>query len=130
MTTAARGFEEASTPPSWPCTTRAVVTTSATADVLLRTTLSAVLTAPMLSWARPGNLRRERPCLAFYGELADARDPQAVFAPPAEGVPVQGRAASRPRFAAPGAEVEMLRFESPFTALNPAVRESYASFEQ
>jgi len=106
------------------------VSTSATADVLLRTALSAVLTAPMLSWARPGNLRRERPRLAFYGELADARDPQAVFASPAAGVPVQRRAASRPLFAAPAAEVEMLRFESPFTALNPAVRESYASFEQ
>ena len=84
----------------------------------------------MLSWARPRDLRRERPHLAFYGALAQARDPQAVFARPASGVPVERSAASRPLFAAPGAEVDMLRFESPFVALNPAVRESYASFEQ
>jgi Alpha/beta hydrolase domain containing 18 len=126
----AQGLPARIDPSELQCTARVAVSTSAAADILLRTALSAVLSAPMLSWVRPGNLRRERTHLAFYGELTGARDPHAVFAAPADGVPVQARAASRPLFAAPGAEVEMLSFESPFTALNPAVRESYASFEQ
>jgi hypothetical protein len=109
---------------------RLVVAGSAAADVLLRTALASVLSVPMLTWALPGNVRRERPHIAFYRELADAADPQAAFPAPATGVRVRALPAPRFAFRPADGHVEMLRFDSPFAAINPAVRSSYGAFSE
>ena len=112
------------------CSTRLVVRGSAASDTLLRTAVASVLSVPILTWALPGNVRRERPRLAFYQKLAEAADPQAAFPAPAADVPVTTLPAPRFAFRPPGGHVEMLRFDSPFAAINPAVRDSYAAFSE
>jgi hypothetical protein len=116
--------------PELSCAGRVVVGASAVTDTLLRTAVASVLTVPMLSWARPQNVRRERPRLALYEELAAAADVEATFPAPEAGVAVKSSPAERVVLKPSEARVEMLRFESPFEALNPEVRESYAGFAE
>jgi hypothetical protein len=66
-------------------------------------------------------LRSEREHLEFYAEFAGAGDAGAVFADPPE-VAVEVVARRGP--------VEVLRFRSPYEALNPAVRQAYARHER
>src|SRR5580700_11407013 len=77
------------------CAGRVVVGASAVTDTLLRTAVASVLTVPMLSWARPQNVRRERPRLALYEELAAAADVEATFPAPEAGVAVTSSPAER-----------------------------------
>jgi len=113
-----------------PCLTRLVVRGSAATDTLLRTAGASVLSVPILTWAMRGNVRQERSRLAFYQELAEAADPQAAFPAPAADVRVTTLPAPRCTFRPPGGHVEMLRFDSPFAAISPAVRGSYAAFSE
>jgi pimeloyl-ACP methyl ester carboxylesterase len=112
------------------CSTRLVVRGSAATDTVLRTAAASVLSIPVLTWALSGSVRRERPWLAFYQELAEAADPQAAFPAPSAGVRVTPLPAPRFAFRPPAGRVEMLRFQSPFAAINPAVRDSYAAFSE
>jgi pimeloyl-ACP methyl ester carboxylesterase len=93
---------------------------SVATDLVLRTAVGAVVSAVVL----PGVTRAERRRLEFYADLADAHDVGAVFARPPE---VEVTATSRTAPDVPGVQVDVLRFESPFVALNPEVREDYAS---
>lgn len=92
-------------------------------DYALRTGLSSVLSAAMLPGAALDRFGRERRRLEFYGALADRGDPVAVFTPPPR-VQVHAQEGRGP--GVPGGRVELLRFDSPYRALNPAVRADYA----
>lgn len=92
-------------------------------DYALRTVLAAAVTSSLVPTAlRPAG-RRERRRLEFYAELAQARDPAAVFLPP-ERVEVLSTPGRGP--GVPGGRVEVLRFASPYVALNPDIRRDYA----
>lgn len=92
-------------------------------DYALRTALATALSSSLVPAAlRPAG-RRERERLEFYAELAESGDPGVVFQPP-ERVEVMATA-GRDLGVAHG-RVEVLRFVSPYVALNPDVRRDYA----
>lgn len=103
---------------------------SAAADVLMRTALASVLSVPMLRWALTHDVREESGKLAFYRELAERADAAITFPAPPRDVPVTTLPSSLFAFGPAGGRVEMLHFESPFLAINPQVRESYAGFSE
>lgn len=92
-------------------------------DYALRTGLASVLGATTLPAALLGGWKSERRRLEFYEELATARNPGAVFHPPP---PVKVKRAPGNGPGIPGVRVELLRFDSPYEALNPEVRRDYA----
>lgn len=100
---------------------RALYLASVGSDYLLRTGLASVVAGASVA-AGPRWLG-ERRRLEFYAELADARDPEAVFRAP-ERAEVRSAPGRGP--GAAGGFVEVLRFDSGYEALNPAVRGSYA----
>jgi pimeloyl-ACP methyl ester carboxylesterase len=112
------------------CAARLAVGGTAATDTLLRTAVASVLSVPMLTWALPQNIWRERARLGLYAELAERADASATFRAPAEDTPVTTLPAPRSAFVPRGARIEMLRFDSRFEAINPAVRESYAGFTE
>jgi pimeloyl-ACP methyl ester carboxylesterase len=111
---------------------RLIVDSSAVADIALRTAIASLLAATMLptlvSGLRGGRSRAEHDELRFYAELASAKDPALSFPAPTT-VP---RVASRP--ASPIAEwiakgnVQNIRFDSSFEAVNPALRDQCKGF--
>lgn len=114
---------------------RLIVDASALADVALRTGVASMISTAMLpavatSLLRPAATRADADMLRFYGELADAQDPQLSFPPP--GAPP--RISSRP--ANPVAEwmahgrVHNIRFRSSFEAVNPAMRERGRAYQR
>jgi len=116
--------------PELSCAARLVVGGSAASDTLLRTAVASVLSVPMITWAMPQNLRRERSRLALYAELAEGADAKTTFPVPASDVPITRSPVARAAFGPRSGHVEMLRFDSPFQAINPEVRESYAGFSE
>jgi pimeloyl-ACP methyl ester carboxylesterase len=109
---------------------RAIVDTSAVADIVLRTAIASLVGAAMLPPIAAGALhrsesRQERDNLRFYAELAAEHDPDKSFPAP-RALP---RIASRP--ANPIAEyiahgnVENIAFTSSFEAVNPAMRDQW-----
>ena len=96
---------------------------SVAGDYALRTALASTLVGSMLPTTARGGWRRERRRLEFYAELAERRDPAAVFAPP-EHVGVRATPGRGPGVA--GGRVELLRFRSRYEALNPDLRRDYA----
>lgn len=113
---------------------RLIVDSSAVADVALRTAIASLLATTMLptmvTGLRRSQARTEREQLQFYAELAAAKDPARSFPAP-ESAP---RVSSRP--ANPIAEwmakgnVENIRFQSSFRAVNPALREQCAGLRR
>lgn len=114
---------------------RLIVDSSALADIALRTGVASIIGTAMVpsvaaSLLRPAKTRAEADMLRFYGELADAQDPQLSF--PAPSAPP--RISSRP--ANPVAEwmahgrVHNIRFRSGFEAVNPAMRERHRSLQR
>jgi dienelactone hydrolase len=95
-------------------------------DYLLRTGLAAAIAAATTTTAPVVLSGTEARRLAFYAELADARDATRVFAPPE---PVRVRATPGDGPGVEGGRVELLRFDSPFVALNPELRRDYARHE-
>src|SRR3954469_2349826 len=103
---------------------RVLYEAAALSDYALRTGLASLAAAASLPWIVAGRWQAERRALECYAELADAADPEQVFRAP-ERVSVT-RQAGRPRGIADG-RVEVLRFRSPYVAINPALRRSYAA---
>ena len=95
------------------------------ADVGLRTALGSVITAAMLPWGMSAGVARENERLDLYRELAADGDATKVFQPPPR---VTVKTASPGRVSLPFGqrEAKLLRFSSPYVALNPAVRRAYA----
>jgi pimeloyl-ACP methyl ester carboxylesterase len=108
--------------------TRLTIHGAAASDVVVRTALSSAVTAAALPWAVRSGARSEADRLRFYERLP--RDPEAVFERPSGTVRVRAAEGSPWSFRAPGGAVQMLRFDSPFVALNPAMRRPYARFER
>jgi pimeloyl-ACP methyl ester carboxylesterase len=92
---------------------------SVATDLVLRTAVASVVSAVILA-------RGSADHLEFYAELGDARDVRAVFAAPPE---VEVEVTSRRGPDVPGVHVDVLSFASPFVAVNPVVRDTYARHE-
>ncbi|MGI8492555.1 MAG: alpha/beta hydrolase, partial [Acidimicrobiales bacterium] len=113
-----------------PLATRTVVDTSAAFDIALRTfTASVVAASAALLMLNPRFARRERNHLGFYAELASHHDASLSFPAP-EGVPeVRRHKAGLLSFRFSDGHVDAVRFDSPFQAVNPAMRKRYAGFK-
>jgi pimeloyl-ACP methyl ester carboxylesterase len=112
---------------------RAIVDTSAIADIALRTAVSTVIGAAMLPTAvsallRPAAARADRDRLEFYAELAAAQDPAASFPAPSNPPRIGSRPANPIAEWAAGGHVHNIRFRSSFQAVNPAMRDRCNSF--
>jgi pimeloyl-ACP methyl ester carboxylesterase len=108
--------------------TRLLVAAAAATDIPVRTGLASIMLGAGLPWGFTPSAWQERSRLRFYAELAHSRDPEAVFRKPPDGIAVQLSRPGRFAFRAPGGSVSMLTFESPYVALNPALREHYGHF--
>jgi pimeloyl-ACP methyl ester carboxylesterase len=97
-------------------------------DRVMRTGLSLMISGALLPQViKREGLSREREWMDFYAHLAEQRDVDQVFiAPPKVNITEHkmGKFAYKPKDI-PAVE---LRFESPFTPLNPALTESYLSY--
>lgn len=109
---------------------RLVLGASVATDVVVRTGLASTIVGAATPWALSLGARKERKRLRFYSELADAEDASQSFPPPPKDVPVSSAKAAPWSFRAPGGRVSTLRFESPFVALNPAMREDYGKWRR
>lgn len=101
---------------------------TAAVDIALRTVLasmSLVAMAPRL--LRPERMREDLEQLVFYTELADRADASAVFVEPPREVAIKVNKIPTLTYRPAGIPCRQLSFSSPFQALNPALRESYAS---
>jgi pimeloyl-ACP methyl ester carboxylesterase len=108
--------------------TRAVVDASAMIDVGIRTMAASLVATSMLPMAiSRGRLRTERAALAFYRDLADAADVERSFPAPVGMPEVRARGIRPLPLRGQQGRVELLSFESRFQAVNPAMREAYAS---
>lgn len=111
---------------------RLIVDSSALADVALRTSIASLLSVTMAP-SVAGALRRpqsaaERDHLAFYADLAAAKDPELAFPAPTSLPRVSSRPANPVAEWVARGNVRNLRFDSSFTAVNPALREQCAGF--
>jgi pimeloyl-ACP methyl ester carboxylesterase len=97
--------------------------TAVAGDYALRTALATALTSSLVPAALRPRGRRERQRLEFYAELAERRDSTRVFVAPerVEVLTTPGRGPG-----VPDGRVEVLRFASPYVALNPDIRRDYA----
>jgi pimeloyl-ACP methyl ester carboxylesterase len=109
-----------------PLSTQALIRASIGFDVLLRTAVASMVAVPASLSATRLETRRQLSHLDLYRVLAAARDPEAVFAAPPGGVPVDVLGAPRGSFKAPAGRVRMLRFESPYRAMNPEAAADYS----
>jgi len=113
-----------------PLVTRAVIETSAFADVALRTAAASLVSGAVLSFGlgglAPGRIATERASLELYRELAEGGDAQRTFPRPAAGVDVRSSPAGPVTWRPREGRVEALSFRSAFTTMDPAQDESYA----
>lgn len=103
---------------------------SAALDHVLRTGLATAVLGAMAPNLLPGRIRRELEQVGIYRDLASLGDPAQVFAVPPRGIRIDAVPESIPGLAKLGARVHRLSFDSPYVALNPAVREAYAGRSQ
>jgi hypothetical protein len=108
---------------------RLILEASAISDIGLRTMATGLVTASMVPFlTAPGSLRTERNELGFYRELAARRDPALSFPRPKTAVEVKAARVVPLSFRPIDGRVELLRFASPFVAVNPSQRERYGRF--
>ncbi|AKH67875.1 Alpha/beta hydrolase family [Spongiibacter sp. IMCC21906] len=100
---------------------------SAAIDRVLRSGLGAMVTAAMLPKLLKGAMgSKERHWLDFYTEMAEARDINQVFQPPADVYVEECKPSFFTRIPKDIPAVELC-FDSPFTPLNPDITASYLS---
>jgi pimeloyl-ACP methyl ester carboxylesterase len=105
-----------------------VASTTATGDYVLRTGLASMISAsviPVMLSRRSASFELDQ--LDFYAALSKAGDPAAVFLTTPSGVEVRARQVRPPVWLRAVGRMDLLSFKSPFEALNPAARESFAS---
>lgn len=110
---------------------QAMVDTTAVIDLGMRTALAtmALSTAlPTILW--PGRHQADRAQWGFYKNLADQHDASLSFKRPQQSVNVHRHRAGLLDFHPKDGSVEILSFESSFQAVNPALRERYASHQR
>jgi pimeloyl-ACP methyl ester carboxylesterase len=113
---------------------RAIVDSSAIADIALRTGIASLLATTMLPTMLTG-LRRsqmlaEQEQLRFYTELAAEKNPALSFPKPTELPRVASRRASPVAEWIAKGNVQNIRFNSSFEAVNPALRDQCHSFKR
>lgn len=104
---------------------------SAAMDYVLRTGLASLVTvamAPQLLSAT--KMRRELSLLKFYADMADRADPAEVFAAPPRHVHIDQALTAWPAYRPKGIPSRLLRFTSPYVAVNPALRTAYGLHRQ
>ncbi|MBO0731135.1 MAG: hypothetical protein J2P57_17895 [Acidimicrobiaceae bacterium] len=112
-----------------PLGTRLVVETSAALDVGLRTAAASVVAASFLPrFVDPRSGREERRTLEHYSALAAQTDAAASFPVPGPLPEVRRSNPGALRFPLRGGGVDALRFDSPFEAVNPEMRQRYGAF--
>jgi len=107
---------------------KVMVSATASVDVIVRTigAIGAGSTCVPLGY-NPLMLWRLRTEQELYCELADKSAAASMFKAPPTRVPIDVKRARRSPFSPRDGVVEDLRFESPFTPVNPAVRKRYLS---
>jgi Prolyl oligopeptidase family len=109
---------------------RIIVDTSVIADIGLRTAVASMVAAAMLppiaaAAVLRSDTRREREYLRFYAELAEEQDPVKSFPSPTSQPRVTGRPANPVAEWIARGNVENIRFDSSFEAVNPAMRNAW-----
>ncbi|HEY2771310.1 MAG TPA: hypothetical protein VGI87_12105 [Solirubrobacteraceae bacterium] len=109
---------------------RALLQGSVGFDLALRTALATTVAVPATLWVARADTERERERLDFYRAAAATRDPADVFIAPAFQQQVE--VLDAPWFApgAPAGCVRTLRFESPYAAFNPDLRDDYGRYAE
>jgi len=107
--------------------TEVTVDSTAAADYVLRTAGASLLGSLALPASiTPRQLRRDMDNIDFYRKRATSADPTKFFKKPnSSRVDVQSSSAGFFRFKPADGRCELLSFDSPFKAVNPALRESY-----
>jgi hypothetical protein len=106
---------------------RLKVKSSAAIDGVLRLGLaSAVAGAMSPHILSPTRVRKDIHNLEFYQNIVDQGDREAVFSKPPKDSQVIRERVAPSRYLPVGAKVELLRNQSTFQTLNPAVRSEYA----
>jgi pimeloyl-ACP methyl ester carboxylesterase len=103
---------------------RALLGASIAGDLASRTLLASVISGAMTVGVLGGAGADDARRLEFYAALADERDRDAVFIRPPADVRVRSTAGRPP--GVEGGRTDVLRFDTPYVALNPAVRAAYA----
>lgn len=114
-----------------PLLERLEVDASAAFDLGLRTAASSLVTltvAPLV--LNPSLLRREGANLEFYAELASHHDAAASFPAPASMPEVRRKRAGMLAFHFDDGQIDLLSFDSPYEARNPAMREQWAGYRR
>ena len=109
---------------------RAIVDASVIADLGLRTAVASMISVAMLpkvltDAAHPSELSRERDIMDFYAHLALRHDANASFPAPTVPPTVSSRPANRLATWIARGNVENIRFDSSFRAINPDMREQW-----
>ncbi len=99
---------------------------SAALDHVLKTGLATAVLTAMAPNLRPARVAAELAQVGIYRDLASLGDTERVFALPPRDVPMQAVPKRIPALEKIGAIVHELAFDSPFVAINPAVRSAYA----
>jgi hypothetical protein len=113
---------EPRTPPLDVCS-NVLLQASIASDLALRTALASVLGAALVRGMLSHAGREDSERLAFYADLADAQDAALVFEPP----PARVRITTTRLADDLGGigSVELIRFRTPYRALNPRIRAEY-----
>lgn len=110
---------------------RVVVEVSAAADVVVRTAASTLLAATVTPFSVGRTVaRRERDNLGFYAELGALHDPERSFPRPTSMPTVRRKRANHVAQAVANGPVEALAFDSPFEAVNPALRSFWKTLDR
>ncbi|MGB4343085.1 MAG: alpha/beta fold hydrolase [Moraxellaceae bacterium] len=106
---------------------QAMVDGTAVVDLGMRTALAAFalgMALPTTLW--PGRFQADRARFDFYKDMADSHDTTRFFTRSRQKVSVRHHPAGHLAHKPKEGRVEVLSFESPFQAVNPAMREQYA----
>ncbi|MCB1836106.1 MAG: alpha/beta hydrolase family protein [Alcanivoracaceae bacterium] len=108
--------------------TRTLVNATAAIDAGVRTGLAGMVSAAALPGLLNSNqMREERAQFDFYCRFADASSPHEFFREPEKVSRVHRQKAAPWHFRPEDGKVKALHFESPFTPVNPALRDRYLS---
>ncbi len=107
--------------------TQFLVNTTAGVDVLLRTGVASLISTLALPMGlSPAQMRKDNADRRFYEEFSECGDPTQFFRAPKAGVKVKESAAGKLAFEPKDGESRLLHFSSPFSTVNPRLREDYS----
>jgi pimeloyl-ACP methyl ester carboxylesterase len=110
-------------PPDLDARSKLLLQASIASDLALRTALASVLSAAVVRGTLSRGGREDRKRLAFYADLADAADARRVFRSPPSGVRIKQTRLDGD--VGDGGWTELLRFKTPYRALNASFRSEY-----